>query len=67
MIESIGTSTSPLAIYPLKRQDARILWMAVRYRIQMNNLKEVAQFRIDLPESWLDLKVKKKKGFKKKG
>ena len=67
MIESIGTSTSPFAIYPLKRQDARILWMSVRYRIQMNNLKEVAQFRIDLPESWLDLKVKKKKGFKKKG
>jgi len=58
MLDVIGGSPTPISIYPLNRPQSRALWASLRYRLHMNEWRESSAYEIDLPEKWLEIKLK---------
>merc|ERR1712118_360016 len=39
-------------MFPLKRRESFALWESIRYRLQMNEIRSLARFPIDISEDW---------------
>jgi len=66
MKERIGSSPSFIGIYPLGRAESRALCEALNFRYNMNLKRNLARMEVDIPEKWLEERLKYK-NFKKKG
>jgi hypothetical protein len=68
LVDTVIGSSHPFLIHPLDRKESRALWKAIRYRHKLQSLEDSAIIDIDLPESWLDLKIElNSKIFQKEG
>jgi len=65
MLDVIGGSPIPIAIYPLDRPQSRALWASLRYRRHMNEWRDSSTYEVDLPEEWLQTALKFKEFGKK--
>lgn len=60
MRKRIGTSQTPISIFPLNRAESRALWESIVYRVKMDKIYSTARFDIEIPETWLDEKYQGK-------
>jgi len=62
LIEWLAPASAPFPVCPraLPREDNRALWMSLRYRYQIDAMKSVAVFPVDLDVKWLGITLKSK-------
>ena len=66
IFERIASSPSFIGIYPLGRAESRALCEALNFRYNMDLKRKLAPMEVDIPEKWLEERLKYK-NFKKKG
>ena len=59
-IEIIGSSPSPISIFPLKRPESRALRESIVYRRKLNDVRSNAYYQTNIPESWYGSKFQSK-------